>query len=446
MPRTLFLTEHGSDFEFDGQSCSVTRISAMLVDVWQQATDILQKKLLFGLSDRDLNISLDWDRIVDPLADDRLGQGFLANPDFSHEVDVMLAFMTKAEAFSGHFYSRVGSTIVFHPSKCQEYLDYIRQFKELIYVLLHWLSGMAKRGSEERLFKLCNTAERFRNIFWMLKRLAFVGNYSKTSALTGADRITLHGPPPALSDLILRFGSLIAGLEHFFVGVCHPGRNQMYKSYFYTSNGLLWPENRCTQILQATSKKHLGLSLGLAAIRQLMPAIAEHYELGIKSTAHSVLHFQEGHGAKIGGERYAIVHGTHPGLTSALVRDTFAFLDSWYALLGFSGSAPGKMNEEDMYNATFGKEVYVRESALVKEVKELRRLLLDSVSSGSNIPQARLSNLFQLQPPQDLSRRPVQSVFPKEADSDADLGEDDRSASHGDNSGDFGGVHGKLYI
>lgn len=370
MPRTLFKTEDGPDFEFDGRASSVVAMSNMLVEVFARAKSLLHDDILFGLTDQELGVNIDRGEFFDQLANDTNGYGFISQPGISKEMEVLKVLM-KHPDFQGVFYNRFGGEIKFCPTPCKRWLTKVQEFKELIYVLLHFLSGMPKRGSEERLQKLCNTPERFRNICWMLQALTFVGNYAKTSANSGGDRVTLHVSPTSVTDLILRFFVLAFGIEKRLISEIYPERNVMYQSYLYTGHGLIWAESRFSDILKRETGRYMGLELGISAIRQLMPAIAEHYQLGIDSTAHSVLHFQQGHGSKVGGELYARVKGMHPHLTSAMVRDVMKFCLAWQALLGFSDDTPRPMSADDMYRVTFGYQVHERESALVTAVKEL---------------------------------------------------------------------------
>lgn len=369
----------------------------MLVDIFQRAERLLREDILLSLTDDELGVTVNFDNIVDELANEDLGYGFLNDPELRKDMDVMKAFMNHPK-FKDHFYIRDGEKLVWVAGACRRWLGHVKQFKELIYVLVHILGGMPKRGSEEARIKHTNLGERVRNIFYMLSKLAFVGNYSKTSALTGSDRITLHFAPDSVTSLIMRFFSLAADMEKRFVKDFCPDASSNWECYMYSSFGKIWKSNHLARILKRETLRYLGKGFGIADLRHLLPAIAEHYHVGFNNSHEGPRHSQKGHSAPLSGRLYSRTIGSHPALTSDVVRETLRFSEEWQSLLGFppSTSGPSAMTGREMH--TIRKtHTERRDSELATIVSDLMVLItsMQNGTSQSSVSMLSLNNIQQ---------------------------------------------------
>ena len=368
----------------------------MLVDVFKRAERLFRDKILLGLTDEELGVSLNFNDIVDELTNETADYGFLTNPGFSKTMDVMKA-MTKHPKFKERFYVVDGKKLIFAANACMEWLKHVEEFKELLYVLIHFLAGMPKRASEEGRSKVFNTCERVRNVYNMLEKLVLVGNYSKTSAISGSDRVTLHILPGSVARLTMLFYALVFDMERRFVEAFCPNRRPNWDCYLYSSFGRPWTSQRLSKILQWWTKKYLNIAWGVAALRHLLPAIAEHYGLGISHSDESVRHHMQGHTGELAGRLYSRLIGSHPKLTNALVRETVSFCDAWHDLMGFASDKPTAMSASQMFTLTHASPIQRADSELASTVKELIGLLVDVSPKEVMIPQVigRLENIQQ---------------------------------------------------
>ena len=78
--------------------------------------------------------------IVDNLRNEELGYGFLSDCGFQKEMDIMKVFMSYPK-FKDCFYIWEGNKLIWATDKCNRWLAYVEEFKELIYVLVHFLRG-----------------------------------------------------------------------------------------------------------------------------------------------------------------------------------------------------------------------------------------------------------------------------------------------------------------
>jgi hypothetical protein len=388
IPRLIFKTPEGPEFEFDGKASSATQLSATFCEAYHRAKDILENKLLMGLTDKEIGVSLDFSDVVDKLGDETPGYGFLRDAKIRKGMETMKAFLDHPKT-KGHFLINTGTQQRFKPVPCLQYLKHAEDFKELIYLLIHCLAGMPKRGSEERRYKIYNILERIRNLFRMLGRLAIIGNYSKTTALSEYDRATLHFIPECIAKLIIRYFSLVAGVENIFVGRFCPGRKDNYQCYLFSSFGKRWRKDKLTSILRRET------GYGLAQLRHILPGLVEHYQLdaAIRLGQVSPGHRQQAHGPDIGGRLYSRTMDTHSKLTNPMIHDTLYLCDRWEGLMGFSTDDPTVMSGRDMYIYARGA-AYQQESELAKATRSL--LSLFTTSLGRTDKRRVCEQLLQL--------------------------------------------------
>src|SRR6202022_1555439 len=66
--RLLWKSPDGPEFEFDGVPGSALDLSDVARELYNRAEEILNKKLLLGLTDEELGVFLDFDDIIDNLS------------------------------------------------------------------------------------------------------------------------------------------------------------------------------------------------------------------------------------------------------------------------------------------------------------------------------------------------------------------------------------------
>jgi hypothetical protein len=176
----------------------------------------------------------------------------------------------------------------------------------------------------------------------MFGRVAIVGLYSKTSAATGVDKTTLHFVPLPFEWLLRIFFAFIATHEAFLCEQVLEINGHQYLPYLFSSNGTRWLDTRETAILQKRTKSEVHHPLGKAALRHILPGIAEHYVIGVRlhTVGNSVLHSQLGHDDTTGYRLYARTNNVHRELTNTFCHDTLDFCNAWSELWGFDSMVP----------------------------------------------------------------------------------------------------------
>lgn len=411
MPRVFHPSRDSPDMIIDGIRTSAPELSAMLCKIYERATILLQDKILMGLSDKEFGISLDINSIVDDLTNFKSGYGFISSNGFRLSFESIMKVFISNPKTAGHF-QVPGKNAGYKPHACVSWLCHVKEFKELIYVLVHFIAGLPKRGTEEALLKLFNALGRLRNLFMMGSRLALVGNYSKTSAMTGSDKVTLHFIPECVSLLLLRFWKLASALEVEFVGQFCRDRTANYQCYLFSSLGHRWSGPRFSQIL----KRETGLTI--SQIRQMLPALVNHYHLSRipkkSKAAVSASHQGMGHFPDAHNRLYGRSYQSHPQLTHDLIYEVMDFSDVYHAFWGFSLKTPAPQSAAQMWELSIPQPARQLNMAM-EAIKELMGVFSHWGSKNPIVPpsiQERLIQIADLAVGKQADRDPVSNRAP----------------------------------
>ena len=249
-----------------------------------------------------------------------------------------------------------------------------------------------------------------RNIFRILGRLAIVGNYSKTTALTEQDRATLLFIPDCVAKLIFRYFALAADVENRFVIEFCPARKDNYECYLFSSYGQRWKQERLSKILSRLT------GWSVAQLRHILPGLMEHYGADERfcSSQGSVIHMGMGHSDDLGGRLYSRTKNSHSKLTNRIIHDTLHLCENWAGLLGFGKDEPQRVSGEDMWAKAHGV-AYQEERDLVKVVKELLTVLTAPSRSSQNASDKPYLTVTGIQPALQVNDVEVGCASPVQA-------------------------------
>ena len=315
----------------------VDKFAEVIHETYKEVETVLQEDLLFGLDDEKLG-NITFDRaILDNTGNSKPGYGILATERDQGWI-LMEHIMQTEQLFTNFFHDLdADGKPKLRRERGLEFLEKIAHFKRLLFILMHFLSGMPKRGTEVVKFKIANLANRMRNFYLMYNHLAIVGLYNKTSANTGKDNVTLHFLPHSISNLIQRFYYFVGDLERWMVQKLFPSEvSANWPVYFFSSYGKRWTSKTLSDILQKQFERLMGIPLNLQQLRHILPAISDHYSITSPTlSGFSLLHHQMGHSSDIGGRFYSRTTDGHHQLTNQFCHDSLDFCTRIHKLWGF---------------------------------------------------------------------------------------------------------------
>ena len=313
-----------------------------LHNIYDEANTILRKDLLFGLADEQLGIDCST-ALVDDLRNSTPGYGILASERDTNWT-VMKHILETQELFDKFYYYETDGKC--HPRK-QAQFDYLKKcaaFRKLFYMLLHWLSGMPKRGSEEARFRIANTPNRMRNICFLYGQVGIIGRYCKTTANTGRESATLHFLPPAIAGLLRRFHASVANVEAHMVGEVIQQPDTHWRAFLFTDAGKRLKSSALSAAFKKRFPEYPGVTLGLQNLRHIIPAIVEEFGVGEASFFQAqnspIIAYQMAHSEDVHNRLYARVQNGHPELTTKFCRQSLDFSKALHVFWGFGETVP----------------------------------------------------------------------------------------------------------
>lgn len=341
--RVLWASHAGPEFTFDDQPTSAKAWIKMIQDMFWDAVKLLENEILPNMTDEDVGIAEAMKEMKDELNNSDADYGFVPR-GLQHLIGLMQLLLQHPD-FVQRFRSSddAGSDkFTWNTDAIASWLYSVQRFKELIFVLIHFTSGAPKRITELLLHKLYNTGSRIRNVYWMLKRFFFLGDYGKTTAISGADKRTLHCLALAIEPLFIRLCLVIVPLERYFLSELNVSIGLNGHCYLFSSYGARWTAGRAYGLFKKYTKRYLGQCFGAAAIRHIFPSIYEHYALAanIAVPASSIIADQQGHTQDVADRLYNVHKDKHGEISSAQVLQVVDFVGSLEKFWGL-GSREG---------------------------------------------------------------------------------------------------------
>lgn len=321
----------------------------MYHSVYRDMVLILEENLLLGASDADPQPLKASEEIMDKPHEHVLGHGILVS-EMQAAWNLMKFIMSNEKLLKKYFTIDSSGYLVPQRGTWEQYLEDIEVFKECFYFLFHQIPGMPKRGDEEIQAKIVDTSFRSRNLMYLFRHLACIGDYNKSSRNSGNDKLTLHFLARPLEIILRRFQASVASIGARAIDLVLPVESidPHHHCYLLSSKGQRWTSERLSHILQRLTRKYLPgkVSLNMSSLRHILPGIAEHYRISDVLTPRTddMLHSQLGHSQNTGDQMYARAHDDHPRLTSAMVHRTMQFCDLWQELFGFKEDIPDEDN------------------------------------------------------------------------------------------------------
>jgi len=397
----------------------VDKFAEVIHQTYREAKELLHKDLLFGLSDEQLGHIIFDRRKADNTSDSTPGYGILASERDGNWV-LMKHIMETEDLFNEFFDVRViDGKPKLRRERGLKFLEKIAHFRRLEYVLIHWLSGMPKRGTEAIRFKIINLPDRMRNFYLMYNRLAVLGLYNKTSANTGRDNVTLHFLPPAVATLIQKFHYFVADLERWIVGELFPPSqvDKNWPAYLFCSYGKRWTSQTLSDALQKQFSTLMGDPVNLQQFRHILPAITTHFNIGSptasgSSLGSSIQDHQMGRTTDVGGRLYSRTTDGHHQLTNQFCHDSLDFCIRVHRLWGFDGDTPSIDESRAYRKSILDKLSGAEEQGLRDQIRSMsskldQQKLVNDTILGEIRSLKELLKLYQ-NPNPDLPRPQVQ--------------------------------------
>ncbi|KAJ6470795.1 hypothetical protein C8R47DRAFT_1148355 [Mycena vitilis] len=341
--RVLFFRD-SDEFTFDGKPGSFLAWIKMVQSLWVEAESILREEILMGIPFEAFGFS-ESEAVDGGNQADKVDNGFAASRNTGRETPefrrVMAIFGTN-ERFTEQCLDPKGENGL-NRYGCMKWLRSVQKFKTIVFFLLHLVSGSPKRITELLLHKLFATHGRRRNIFWILRRIFIIGDYSKTTGATGRDKKTVHIVPPTMQPGLFVFFMAAIPVEIYLLADLGMEQDLNAHCYLFAGMGQRWKRDLVTHLFKELTHKYLGCAFGIAQIRQFIPAMIRHFRLGGSlqpSTMDRAATQGSGHTPGMADSHYGNSEELLNLLTNGECHEILGFSEVYHNLWGF-GSRDG---------------------------------------------------------------------------------------------------------
>jgi superfamily II DNA or RNA helicase len=244
------------------------------------------------------------EQLYDDMSNDKVGFSFARDPRNSCLVglDRWLVRQVSANLRLRNRFFRCGSEGEGHlrADRAEAYVRLVDEFRKLLLVITHLLSGQPARTTEILSMRHANTPYGgVRNVFLQGKMLCLVAFYHKGYSLHGQVKVVHRYLPKEVGVLFVRYLTIVLPFAQQLlieVGVGTELSPFLWESALVRaattrtaekSSPNLWSPDRMRRVLQGFAERYMGTPLTISSWRHLAIAIGRRYLQGILKTGAS---------------------------------------------------------------------------------------------------------------------------------------------------------------
>lgn len=222
--------------------------------------------------------------------------------------------------------------------KAMDFLESYAKYLEMLVPLVHIGGGMPARGTELVPYRICDTGNGDRSVFWLDGHVYLYARYNKSSSMTGSSRPIARFLDKRLTKLMLRDLFLVRPFVILLATYFGKNQEQAYNTELFLQGG---EKMRSDQVLAAFEMGYLratGCRLNFSSYRH----VAKHFgnEVGLSfdhENENLVENEQAGHNRSTADRHYARMTTEHADLRHQKLVQFRSFSFKWHEWLQGSG-------------------------------------------------------------------------------------------------------------
>ena len=226
-------TENWTSLKYKGNPISLSDVCTMFKDMEEDLVSTWEKKVLRGL-----NLRADYADLVDDPTNRDVGYSFLfdsRNSCFQDRARLVRAIVEGQGEF-GRFLMRQEDELIWNRTALHGWLQDYAELQKLLLLRAEMLSGAPTRGTELTAMIYRNTQTRpTRNLMVFGHHITLLTQYSKTTALTGQDKLIPHGLDAITSDILIQDLMLARPFAQIAARICFEKEEvvQLYRDLLF---------------------------------------------------------------------------------------------------------------------------------------------------------------------------------------------------------------------
>ena len=256
-----------------------TRVSledlSMLYRTWMTHAHAIMGELMEGYVCR---VSLD-EVVHDDLASRTKGYSFLMDPRnaLKSHMTALGCHIRESQALSAK-YTIPGEDMP-NVQAVSKWISRAVELNELLYVLIHLTSGLPGRSTEEETYKILNTAESSRGLYFNQGSLYVMTGYWKGQNITGKSQTVARFLPRPVADCLFTYLLVVRPLQVVWSGAL--GREQAaraLRTYLFVGEGGTWRDGSLRNLWHKHYGKCIpGRTLAFGAFRHVVQAFMKKH-------------------------------------------------------------------------------------------------------------------------------------------------------------------------
>ncbi|KAG2343741.1 hypothetical protein BDR05DRAFT_883699, partial [Suillus weaverae] len=258
---------------YKGNHVDLDDVCKMFADTEARLVDAWENMVLKGLQ-----IRIDYDGIADDLTNKDVGYSFLSdlrNSCFTRRDRLLDAFFRNQAIFS-HFAVVRHGEIIWNQATLRKWLQDYADFQSLLLLRCEMLSGAPGRGTELTAMTYRNTRTRpTRNLVMLGKHITMLCLYSKTSAITGKDKLIPHSLDAVTGDILIQDLALARPFAEFAASICFPSDKnitELYRQNMFVKFDKLFNSSDLSSVMTRHSLPFLNYGLTINSWRHIQTA------------------------------------------------------------------------------------------------------------------------------------------------------------------------------
>ncbi|KAG2111477.1 hypothetical protein DEU56DRAFT_919982 [Suillus clintonianus] len=364
----------------------------------------------------------------DPLRNNTPGYSFIQdpqNPFKAFQALLLQRFYDTPEIFN-KYHVRQPSRTVFKQASVARWFNALAEFHDIVFCLVHVTSGGPARGTELETYRLTNTREGPRTLYFVAGHITFITGYNKSRQRTDyPDKYVARPIYRPLQPIIMYLAGPLRGIAEVWIHAIHTPPRDLGPQVFMRFSKPLRSED-FSQILQTQTNHHLHVSMGLRMWRQMIKAIMRRIlNLDIDDEGDQqddAIDESFGHSTGTGRSRYGLTWNDLPSLHEDMISELFQVSQRFWTWLDNPKRAAREpqisyTTLHEMASATLDKlqAVAVEQTVVIKETASNNKLIIDLLQSTHEKIDRTHQAVIQTQARSgDVSQSPVLDVGPME--------------------------------
>lgn len=318
-------TDHWTEFMYRGDRIRLDDVQAMFRQMEDQLVETWEKDVLLGLS-----LSVSTEGLTEDLSIQTPGYSFLSDPRNEAQLrgtrtalfDAIMADPCLLKEFT----VVINGKREWKRTRLNQWLaDYSRMSGKLL-LRCEMLSGGPRRGTELTSMQSCSSATQpQRHVGIMHNHVVLFSTYSKTSAISGHDKLTPHLLDSVTADVLLQDLIFARPFAVLAASVCYPNNPEVidrFRSYLFINNQRQFTTDDISNAMKKVTLVSLGRGYGIQAWRHF--AIAWRRKLCPNATDVMESEHEDYIGAEQAGHSFQVerkVYGLSPDALAGPTED-----------------------------------------------------------------------------------------------------------------------------